>query len=139
MKSENIVIRRMLFDYLKGLGLVLGVSLGLGILGALLFGFLGADQDLKEVFRIAMMLSLLALLTIGGQFAFEMLFEVAIEKPKKLTFMHALGGVSAWILAFYIGPLVLDCLDQADTDEVCEIVYERKLGPLTFSKTKCPK
>ena len=88
MKSETRTIHRMLFDYLKGLGLVFGVSLGLGILGALLFGFLGADQDLKKVFQVTMSLSLLALLTIGGQFAFAMLFKAASDKSRTVSYTH---------------------------------------------------
>jgi len=139
MQNEPKKINQSLLNFLKGFGLVLFVSLGLGLLGALLFGTSDTNQDLKEIFRLAMMLGLLALLTIGGQLAFLALIEAAIEKRRKVTFMHALGGISAWVLAFYCAPLALDYLAQSEDEEACETVFERKLGPITFSKEECPE
>jgi hypothetical protein len=137
MKLETNVACEMARDYAKGFGIVVGVSVGLGIVGWFLLQYFGADIEPAETLRLVLMLCLLALLTIGGEIAFSLLFANKNIFGGRSTFMHFLGGISAWISAFYIGPLMLDYVESAEAEEECETIHKWEFGPVIFSSKEC--
>ena len=134
---------QMFRDYSKGFGFILAVAIGLGVLGWGLLWLIGANIEPGESVRIVLNLTLIALLTIGGQMVFAPIIDAVTEEKKsqpaarKLNIMHGLGALSAWSMAYYVGPQALDYFDQKEHEVECETVWEKKIGPIRFSSSTC--
>lgn len=124
-------------EFAQGFGLVVGVSVVIGAIGFLLLNNIDAGFDPKDAFYGFLLLFLLALLTIGGELALSILISDSKCFGGRFTFMQFLGGISAWVSAFYYGPFLIDHFERPESEETCETLFEMKLGPVTFSQERC--